>query len=114
MRIKVGEYTYGISYRYDRYAKESIGVSIGRMVEIASTACIIEAIYTVDEKEQPVFVGRGNACCSVKDHFQYTVGRKIALTRALRVAFPDKPLRTEAWAAIWEARKHLTQKPWSV
>ena len=61
-----------------------------------------------------VDIGIGVAVCSHKDNFSRAVGRKIALSRAIRNCFPDKVVRKTVWRAVWEARKKVCARAWSV
>lgn len=54
------------------------------------------------EDEVPVIVGRGY--CSSKDNFNRSVGRKVALTKALQ-SF-DKTYRAEVWNKYFSIIKH--------
>lgn len=58
----------------------------------------------------PVFYGDGEAKCSVKDNFRYSVGRKLSMTRALKVSGLSKESRKNAWIAYAQD----TRCNWSV
>ena len=44
----------------------------------------------------------GVACCNPRDQFVKTIGRKIALARAMRAAGMTRDERRAAWAAYFE------------
>ena len=102
MKINVGENIYQIFYSHQR--------------DPARTFCYIARMLSKIPRAELGFtiVGKGEAVCSKQDHFNYATGRKVSLTRALRAAFPDKKHRTYAWTTIWETRKQISKKPWTV
>lgn len=57
-------------------------------------------ITYVDNPENHAAEGR--AICSALDQFNKAVGRKVALTRALKPF--DKEIRTRFWKAYWKAQ----------
>ena len=54
----------------------------------------------------------GVAVCSPQDQFSYARGRKIAFAHAL-LGLP-RERRKPFWNAMWEARKKVTTKEWTV
>lgn len=54
----------------------------------------------------------GWAICSSRDQFSYARGRKIAFAHALLLLSRD--LRKKIWQAVWEERKKITKKEWSI
>ncbi len=78
---------------------------------VGITECRLECLG--DDTHPSHVQVRQHAYCSPSDNFNRSIGRRIALTRALRAAF-SREGRKEAWAAIWEARRKVTQKPWSL
>ena len=58
-------------------------------------------IYTIDEngglKPHVKLIGEGLAKCAVGDNFQKRIGRKIALTRALKKTHLTKEQRMQVW-----------------
>ena len=58
-------------------------------------------------------VEQGEARCSLKDQFCRAIGRKIALTRAIRQLYPgekNKKSRADFWSAYWRERERVTKK----
>ena len=94
MLITVNDCRYRISFQY---------------AEPRVTVCIIWCVEHATHNAQV----QKEAVCSPSDNFDRSVGRRIALTRALQATFLREE-RKEAWAAIWEARRKVTQKPWSL
>ena len=64
----------------------------------ALTVCVIEKKDFSDGR------GVGEAWCSRKDQFSYSIGRKIALARALKASGFDKPTRSLFWEAYFKKR----------
>ena len=74
------------------------------------TTCIIEQVNDAGELLGGYW---DQAFCSLTDQFSKSMGRRISLTRVLLVMFRREE-RTLAWAAIWAARRKVTDKPWSL
>mgnify|MGYP001578814589 FL=1 len=70
-----------------------------------TTLCVIE-----EDGGQRLF-STGLAECLIQDNFNRAVGRKIALTRAVRQAFPREQRRA-FWAVYWSVREQVAKKKW--
>ena len=75
------------------------------------TACIVEQVNP--DSGELLSKCEDQAFCSPEDQFSKAMGRRISLTRVLLVMFRREE-RTLAWAAIWAARRKVTDKPWSL
>src|SRR3990167_4374060 len=62
--------------------------------EIRYTYC---EIFELDEAGEPILKAEGVAKCAAGDNFQKRVGRKIALTRALKKMDLNKTERSMVW-----------------
>lgn len=67
-----------------------------------------------DNPDSVPFAISGEAVCSPKDQFNRSIGRKVALTRALGYYWfsENKKRRTALWKAYWTEREKLTGKKW--
>lgn len=76
------------------------------------TTCVIEQLDS--DTGEIVQAYEDQAFCSLDDNFSRRIGRRFALTRALRLMFFTREQRKAAWAAVWEARRKVTDEPWSL
>lgn len=97
IQATVNGHTISLGFRHTPLPQEDLPKV--RWKELTSCVLLLEPERDGEGRR---ILGTGVAKCSQKDVFDKERGRKLALTRALAVAFPyevGKPLRTAIWAA---------------
>ena len=93
MEVKVKRKTYRISYAHDPvYQYTDCFIGDARRKTLVQTT----------------------ATCSERDQYSKAMGRKVALTKAINLLFPEKKDRAAFWEAVWKTRGEITTKRWSV
>jgi len=98
MRLDWANQTYFINFQHDIYDEPRYhhGVWVK-----GKTVCTIEQ----GPKDEPIITGYGEAYCSEDDQFQKELGRRMSLTRALEMLWPDsREARRAAWKVYHERR----------
>lgn len=109
MIIKINDDYFRISFHHER--KPIAPHQKRGKKEQEWTSCLMEKIDP-DSRRVLWVIDEQRAYCSLHDNFSKSEGRRRSLTRAL-AGFPREQ-RKQAWAAIWEARRKVTDEPWSL
>jgi hypothetical protein len=91
-KVKIDEDEYKVVFRH--YAKDTGAQELG-------TACYIE------KNKGDYYIG--STVLSAKDKYNKRTGRKLALGRALKLAFPDAPNTRKLF---WDAYKLMQGGKW--
>ena len=92
--VTVGSDTYKVTWQHDRQAE--------------STICLIITNYDGED----TLVASGEALCHHTDNFNYNVGRKLSLARAVVNAFPNSFASKADRRAFWTAYKAMRNGKW--
>ena len=91
LTVDLGKTTLGVAFEHPRVTENN-----GTQKPIA-TRC---QLYGIRNGGEPLRIAEGKATCSHLDNFRKSVGRKIALTRALKkLTTLTKDERAKVWAA---------------
>ena len=109
MRVEVGGQEYQVFFPRGK-AVLTLGCNAhgqptgnATSTEVDSVKCIIRPVPTAPE-DQPAPITEAEALCSPSDCFDPAMGRKVALTRALRSSRFTREERREFWQ--WYRRTH--------
>lgn len=114
MLITVNEISYRIrfSHHFMSSSAKKYWRKKRKMEGAEWTTCRIEQVNLATQEVVQSY--EDQAFCSSDDNFSRAVGRRLSLTRAMHLMFFTREQRKKAWAAIWEARRKVTDKPWSL